>query len=66
MAGMLAGVKEKVELYTCTEYASNNFIYAVDQIYRNLGFRRTFQNMGGHVNQAAAQLLQDNTSNRNI
>jgi hypothetical protein len=58
-------IKRKVEQYSDRVTTSKSFGYAADQIGRNLGSGQNNQNLGGHVNQAAAQLLHVFTSNGN-
>jgi hypothetical protein len=53
-----------VEQYTGRGTTSNTFGYAHHQISRNLGCGYNNQSRGGHINQAAAQLLSDFISNR--
>jgi hypothetical protein len=60
------GLREKVEQDKGRGTTSNNFGCDVDQIGRNMGSGCNNQSFCGHANQAAAQLLQDFTSSRNI
>jgi hypothetical protein len=59
-------LREKVEQYKGRGSTINNFGYTVDQRGTNLRGGSNNQSLTEHVNKAAAQLLHDFTSNRNI
>jgi hypothetical protein len=67
MTGILAeGLKEQMEQYIGRGSTCINFGHVADRTRRNMGVGGHYQSLRVPFNQAAAQLLQYFTSNRNI